>query len=96
MRDPLLRTPTDVAGSAELATQTALDLLLNMSTQRELATGSLQVRRSGGMPGWRAGKPPPQPFHSAQPCSASGSVLQNLAFLQLSCCPPTGRSGEAG
>ncbi|XP_064023395.1 zinc finger protein 335 isoform X3 [Pogoniulus pusillus] len=33
----------DVAGSAELATQTALDLLLNMSTQRELATGSLQV-----------------------------------------------------
>ncbi|KAM9527836.1 zinc finger protein 335 isoform 3-T3 [Guaruba guarouba] len=33
----------DMAGSAELATQTALDLLLNMSTQRELATGSLQV-----------------------------------------------------
>ncbi|KAM4649729.1 zinc finger protein 335 isoform 2-T2 [Amazona ochrocephala] len=33
----------DLAGSAELATQTALDLLLNMSTQRELATGSLQV-----------------------------------------------------
>ncbi|XP_061864930.1 zinc finger protein 335 isoform X2 [Colius striatus] len=33
----------DVAGSAELATQTALDLLLNMSTQRELASGSLQV-----------------------------------------------------
>ncbi|XP_041904885.1 zinc finger protein 335 isoform X1 [Corvus kubaryi] len=33
----------DVAGSAELATQTALDLLLNMSAQRELATGSLQV-----------------------------------------------------
>ncbi|XP_063028384.1 zinc finger protein 335 isoform X12 [Melospiza melodia melodia] len=33
----------DVAGSAELATQTALDLLLNMSTQRELATSSLQV-----------------------------------------------------
>uniref|UniRef100_A0A8C4TYV3 Zinc finger protein 335 n=1 Tax=Falco tinnunculus TaxID=100819 RepID=A0A8C4TYV3_FALTI len=32
-----------VAGSAELATQTALDLLLNMSTQRELAAGSLQV-----------------------------------------------------
>ncbi|NXU40389.1 ZN335 protein, partial [Drymodes brunneopygia] len=38
----------DVAGSAELATQTALDLLLNMSTQRELATGSLQVRRVNG------------------------------------------------
>nr|XP_054500134.1 zinc finger protein 335 isoform X12 [Agelaius phoeniceus] len=33
----------EVAGSAELATQTALDLLLNMSTQRELATSSLQV-----------------------------------------------------
>ncbi|XP_009992332.1 PREDICTED: zinc finger protein 335 [Chaetura pelagica] len=33
----------DVGGSAELATQTALDLLLNMSTQRELAAGSLQV-----------------------------------------------------
>ncbi|XP_074867943.1 zinc finger protein 335 isoform X2 [Carettochelys insculpta] len=32
-----------VEGSAELATQTALDLLLNMSTHRELATGSLQV-----------------------------------------------------
>uniref|UniRef100_A0A8C6Z3C4 Zinc finger protein 335 n=1 Tax=Nothoprocta perdicaria TaxID=30464 RepID=A0A8C6Z3C4_NOTPE len=32
-----------VAGSAELATQTALDLLLNMSAQRELAAGSLQV-----------------------------------------------------
>ncbi|KAM6404305.1 zinc finger protein 335 isoform 2-T2 [Rhynochetos jubatus] len=32
-----------VAGSAELATQTALDLLLSMSAQRELATGSLQV-----------------------------------------------------
>ncbi|NWT10946.1 ZN335 protein, partial [Vireo altiloquus] len=39
----------DVAGSAELATQTALDLLLNMSTQRELASGSLQV-------GWVKGR----------------------------------------
>ncbi|NXT10622.1 ZN335 protein, partial [Prunella fulvescens] len=38
----------DVAGSAELATQTALDLLLNMSTQRELATSSLQVGRVKG------------------------------------------------
>ncbi|NXT66615.1 ZN335 protein, partial [Chaetops frenatus] len=38
----------DVAGSAELATQTALDLLLNMSAQRELATGSLQVSRVRG------------------------------------------------
>ncbi|NXD67412.1 ZN335 protein, partial [Eolophus roseicapillus] len=44
----------DVAGSAELATQTALDLLLNMSTQRELATGSLQVRRTWG----GRGRPP--------------------------------------
>uniref|UniRef100_A0A8V5GM51 Uncharacterized protein n=1 Tax=Melopsittacus undulatus TaxID=13146 RepID=A0A8V5GM51_MELUD len=41
----------DVAGSAELATQTALDLLLNMSTQRELAPGSLQVRRAQGAGG---------------------------------------------
>lgn len=48
MPDPLLLTPTDVAGSAELATQTALDLLLNMSTQRELATGSLKVRSAEG------------------------------------------------
>ncbi|NXL73716.1 ZN335 protein, partial [Leptocoma aspasia] len=38
----------DVAGSAELATQTALDLLLNMSTRRELATSSLQVGRVKG------------------------------------------------
>ncbi|NWX62443.1 ZN335 protein, partial [Promerops cafer] len=38
----------DVAGSAELATQTALDLLLNMSAQRELATSSLQVGRVKG------------------------------------------------
>ncbi|NXS53092.1 ZN335 protein, partial [Brachypteracias leptosomus] len=38
----------DVAVSAELATQTALDLLLNVSTRRELTTGSLQVRRAGG------------------------------------------------
>ncbi|NXK11668.1 ZN335 protein, partial [Herpetotheres cachinnans] len=47
---PLL-TPTGVAGSAELATQTALDLLLNMSTQRELATGSLQPNDSGEVRG---------------------------------------------
>ncbi|NXV73713.1 ZN335 protein, partial [Atlantisia rogersi] len=46
--DPLLLTPPDVAGSAELATQTALDLLLNMSTPQELATGSLQVRSARG------------------------------------------------
>ncbi|NXE44156.1 ZN335 protein, partial [Ptilorrhoa leucosticta] len=38
----------DVAGSAELATQTALDLLLNMSAQRDLATSSLQVGRVKG------------------------------------------------
>lgn len=35
-----------IEGSAELATQTALDLLLNMSNQRELPAGSLEVRRS--------------------------------------------------
>ncbi|NXG39571.1 ZN335 protein, partial [Dromaius novaehollandiae] len=45
-----------VAGSAELATQTALDLLLNMSTQRELAAGSLQVSRAEGGP-WAEGGP---------------------------------------
>uniref|UniRef100_A0A670IR21 Zinc finger protein 335 n=1 Tax=Podarcis muralis TaxID=64176 RepID=A0A670IR21_PODMU len=39
----------DVEGSAELATQTALDLLLNMSSQRELpASSTLEVRP--GMP----------------------------------------------
>ncbi|NXB83029.1 ZN335 protein, partial [Vidua chalybeata] len=38
----------DVSGSAELATQTALDLLLNMSTQRELTTSSLQVGKVKG------------------------------------------------
>ncbi|NWR79469.1 ZN335 protein, partial [Centropus unirufus] len=37
----------EVAGSAELATQTALDLLLNMSAQRELASGTLQPGDSG-------------------------------------------------
>ncbi|NWZ00174.1 ZN335 protein, partial [Loxia curvirostra] len=46
--DPSYLTPPDVAGSAELATQTALDLLLNMSTQRELATSSLQVGKVKG------------------------------------------------
>ncbi|NXA03590.1 ZN335 protein, partial [Sapayoa aenigma] len=44
-----------VAGSAELATQTALDLLLNMSAQRELATGSLQVSRAKGGQACRGG-----------------------------------------
>uniref|UniRef100_A0A8C4TYQ4 Zinc finger protein 335 n=1 Tax=Falco tinnunculus TaxID=100819 RepID=A0A8C4TYQ4_FALTI len=39
----------DVEEVAELATQTALDLLLNMSTQRELAAGSLQVRSVEGL-----------------------------------------------
>ncbi|NWR65679.1 ZN335 protein, partial [Bucorvus abyssinicus] len=58
--DPPLRAPTDVAGSAELATQTALDLLLNMSTQRELAMGSLQVRRAGDG-GGRLPSPPQRP-----------------------------------
>lgn len=73
-----------VDGSAELATQTALDLLLNMSTQRELAAGSLQVSRrwlcllqgetsraSGEVPG-------PVPF--------GGSICR--AFLPLTSCPP--------
>lgn len=46
--DPSCLTPPDVAGSAELATQTALDLLLNMSTQRELTTSSLQVGKVKG------------------------------------------------
>lgn len=41
----MLHSFSGVDGSAELATQTALDLLLNMSTQRELAAGSLQVSR---------------------------------------------------
>uniref|UniRef100_A0A8C0UWI6 Zinc finger protein 335 n=1 Tax=Cyanistes caeruleus TaxID=156563 RepID=A0A8C0UWI6_CYACU len=38
-----LEGATIIYEQAELATQTALDLLLNMSAQRELATGSLQV-----------------------------------------------------
>ncbi|NWX95204.1 ZN335 protein, partial [Nothoprocta ornata] len=46
-----------VAGSAELATQTALDLLLNMSAQRELAAGSVQVS------GLRGGPELQQPSH---------------------------------
>ncbi|NXD84408.1 ZN335 protein, partial [Halcyon senegalensis] len=61
--------PPDVAGSAELATQTALDLLLNMSTQRELAVGSLQVRGPGGdVPaGVGRGKLPSRPQAEADP-----------------------------
>ncbi|XP_043382575.1 zinc finger protein 335 isoform X3 [Chelonia mydas] len=52
----------DVEGSAELATQTALDLLLNMSSQRELATGSLQVAvvKSDGSGAAQAPKVPSQ------------------------------------
>uniref|UniRef100_A0A8C8S517 Zinc finger protein 335 n=1 Tax=Pelusios castaneus TaxID=367368 RepID=A0A8C8S517_9SAUR len=56
-----------VEGSAELATQTALDLLLNMSTQRELATGSLQVAvvKSDGPGARQAPGPQPQPEEEA-------------------------------
>uniref|UniRef100_A0A8C0UXP8 Zinc finger protein 335 n=1 Tax=Cyanistes caeruleus TaxID=156563 RepID=A0A8C0UXP8_CYACU len=43
-----LEGATIIYEQAELATQTALDLLLNMSAQRELATGSLQVGRVKG------------------------------------------------
>ncbi|XP_067410017.1 LOW QUALITY PROTEIN: zinc finger protein 335 [Emydura macquarii macquarii] len=50
-----------VEGSAELATQTALDLLLNMSTQRELATGSLQVAVVKSDSSGAAQAPEPQP-----------------------------------
>nr|XP_008120924.1 PREDICTED: zinc finger protein 335 [Anolis carolinensis] len=41
----------DVEGSAELATQTALDLLLNMSSRREMPTSTLEVSvvKAGGM-----------------------------------------------
>lgn len=36
--------PQEVEGSAEVTTQTALDLLLNMSGQRELPANALEVR----------------------------------------------------
>ncbi|NXM16442.1 ZN335 protein, partial [Ploceus nigricollis] len=64
----------DVAGSAELATQTALDLLLNMSTQRELATSSLQVGKvKGSQACWHK--------EASQPCSAAGQ--QKLVMLHM-------------
>lgn len=92
--DPPLLTLTDVAGSAELATQTALDLLLNMSTQRELATGSLQVRAEGVGVGagtvparrWRVGEAY-QPSTVFPQCLALFHFRGCLAFLWLSCCP---------
>ncbi|NXJ80055.1 ZN335 protein, partial [Trogon melanurus] len=73
--DPVPRPLADVAGSAELATQTALDLLLNMSAQRELATGSLQVRRvTGGLHLLGGGG-------ASQPSSAAGG--QKLVTLHV-------------
>lgn len=87
--DPPLCTLTDVAGSAELATQTALDLLLNMSTQRELAMGSLQVRRAGG----GGGRLPSRPAASSPVLLWEGPAE---TFLRLSHCPATGGCGEAG
>ncbi|NWU06264.1 ZN335 protein, partial [Cephalopterus ornatus] len=47
-----LEGATIIYEQAELATHTALDLLLNMSAQRELATGSLQVSRAEGGQTW--------------------------------------------
>ncbi|NXP62724.1 ZN335 protein, partial [Chloropsis cyanopogon] len=67
----------DVAGSAELATQTALDLLLNMSAQRELATSSLQVGRvKGSQVSWGLAQ------GSFQPCSAAGQKLVMLHMAE--------------
>uniref|UniRef100_A0A8C4TVE1 Zinc finger protein 335 n=1 Tax=Falco tinnunculus TaxID=100819 RepID=A0A8C4TVE1_FALTI len=75
----------DVEEVAELATQTALDLLLNMSTQRELAAGSLQVRSVEGLavPGrGRLPSPPQCPqqklvtLHMAEP----GETLVQEAY----------------
>lgn len=69
-----------MAGSAELATQTALDLLLNMSAQRELATGSLQVGRVKGSQacrGWHR--------EASQPCFVAGVSCRALPPW-LSCC----------
>ncbi|NWT80275.1 ZN335 protein, partial [Lanius ludovicianus] len=66
----------DVAGSAELATQTALDLLLNMSAQRELATGSLQVGRvKGNQACWEL----PQGGFPALFCCRSKLVMLHMA-----------------
>lgn len=47
--DSFVPTP-GVEGSAELATQTALDLLLNMSSQRELPGSTLEVSETGRSP----------------------------------------------
>ncbi|NXB16296.1 ZN335 protein, partial [Rhagologus leucostigma] len=67
----------DVAGSAELATQTALDLLLNMSAQRELATGSLQVGMvKGSQACWGLAQ------GGFQPCSAAGQKLVMLHMAE--------------
>ncbi|KAJ6655533.1 hypothetical protein lerEdw1_005004 [Lerista edwardsae] len=52
-----------IEGSAELATQTALDLLLNMSSQRELPASGLEVAvvKAGGFPEARAQAEPEEP-----------------------------------
>ncbi|XP_015271992.1 PREDICTED: zinc finger protein 335 [Gekko japonicus] len=51
-----------VEGSAELATQTALDLLLNMSSQRELPGSTLEVAmvQADGFPQASEGQAPPE------------------------------------
>uniref|UniRef100_A0A8C3U6H1 Zinc finger protein 335 n=1 Tax=Catharus ustulatus TaxID=91951 RepID=A0A8C3U6H1_CATUS len=70
---PSARSPLCVAGSAELATQTALDLLLNMSTQRELATNSLQVSRV------KAGRPAGNdPGETPGPCELQAQEEETL------------------
>ncbi|KAM6112923.1 zinc finger protein 335 isoform 2-T2 [Pterocles gutturalis] len=57
-----------VDGSAELATQAALDLLLNMSAQRELATGTLQVAvvKPGDSGEAQVPREPPAPKEGAE------------------------------
>ncbi|NXA43043.1 ZN335 protein, partial [Eudromia elegans] len=75
-----------VAGSAELATQTALDLLLNMSAQRELAAGSLQV--SGLSGAQRASSALHQSPHSIQPWSASGMSCRAQKVVTLHMAEP--------
>ncbi|XP_063003575.1 zinc finger protein 335 isoform X3 [Elgaria multicarinata webbii] len=58
---------SDVEGSAELATQTALDLLLNVSSQRELPSSTLEVAvvKAGGSP--KASEPQEQQQLAEEP-----------------------------
>ncbi|XP_042657169.1 zinc finger protein 335 isoform X2 [Tyto alba] len=76
----------DVAGSAELATQTALDLLLNMSTQRELATGSLQVAvvKPGDSGEAQAPCEPPAQEEGAEMDAEEQQQQQKLVTLHMS------------